>query len=498
MMYISCCYQYKKYHDCIEHCNNVEHLVEAKIYKAKALYHIYTQEHVLLEAEQNNLTPRLLHQKREACFSKTIAVISLLGQLLDNCDKAFDHECSQILDLAMIDYIHETNHLKDFQRCLLCRYVTNSHQFNDPEVTKGETSQNLVEMTEKLSVSREKRSISSQSDVKYEDVEQSKQFGLEAQLGEPNISKAAQTSQSTLRSERTKHKQGLQASHLFPEVIIKRFASAVPLAKGKKVCSMSGFRPSFDPMKDSLHSYGEATLYMLCHDCEQLLSKSESWFLQKIFSMVYDPSKPSKPSEEQSIPYNDHLYKFCIGLLFRLLNYDSSAVLNPDDIYRLFEQCRAVLRPESISWSVKKPDVYLFLTPTDEEGDEYGLINQFLTATMTRLFGLHPLNTDLQSFHAITPSFAHFVVIHMGVLNILVKFQPSADYEIDSSFLIFSEGGMFTAPQSTDRKRVIPPGVYTLFQIHAMEMERKWLEGPPLTYEPVQYPDEKCQKHLVY
>ena len=70
MIYISCCYQYKKYHDCIEHCKNVEHPVEAKIYKAKALYHIYTQEHVLLEAEQNNLTPRLLHQKREACFSK--------------------------------------------------------------------------------------------------------------------------------------------------------------------------------------------------------------------------------------------------------------------------------------------------------------------------------------------------------------------------------------------------------------------------------------------
>ena len=493
MMYIRCCYQYKKYHDCIKHCSNIEYLVEAKIYKAKALYQVYMQEKALLQAEQNSLSPRVLHQRREICFSKAKTVISILGRLLDDSDEAFDHECSQILDLVMIDYIHETNRLK---RCLLCRNVKHSHQcFDDSEVTKGgaSSSQTLVPVAEKLSISTQKMSTLSENDVKYQDdIVKSELLGIEAQLGERNTSTAAQKSQSTQESGKTKHK--LQASHLFPEAIIKRFASAVPLVKGKKVCMMSGFRPSFDPTKDSLHSYGEATLYMLCHDCEQLLSKSESWFLQKFFSAVYDPDKPSKPCEEQSIPYNDHLYKFCIGLIFRLLNYDSAAILNPDEIYCLFEQCRAVLQLESVAQSVKKPDVYFFLTPTDEEGDEYGLINQFLTATMTRLYGLHHLNTDLQSFHSVTPSFAHFLVVHMGVLNILVKFQPSSDYEIDSRFLISPKGGVYTAPQNADRKHVIPPGVYTLFQIHAMEMERKWLEGPSLSYEPIQYPDEKVSE----
>ena len=257
---------------------------------------------------------------------------------------------------------------------------------------------------------------------------------------------------------------------------------------------ISGFHPNFDPTRGSLHSYGEATLYMLCHDCEQLLSTSESWFLKKFFLEIYDPCKPSKSKDEQSIPYNDHLYKFCVGLIFRLLNHDTTAVLNPDEIYSLLEQCRAVLRPESVARSVKKPGIYFLLTSVDEEGDEYGFINQFLTGTMSRLYGLHHLNTDLQSFHAVTPSFAHFIVIHMGVMNILVKFRPSADYEIDSRFLILPEGGVYTAPQNASRKKFIPPGVYTLFQVHAMEMERKWLEGPSLTYEPLQNPDEKVSE----
>ena len=489
MMYIRCCYQHKKYQDCIEHCSYIEHLVEAKVFKAKALYQVYTREKSLLEAEQNSLTPPVFYQRREACFSKTKEVISILGQLLDHSNKAFDHECSQILDLATMDYIHETNRLKDFQRCLLCRNVAHSLQcFDDSKMMKGELSntQNSAALTKKLS---QTTSVPSENDVKHPDnTEERELLGVECQGGESNASKA----ESTLSSGKTKQK--LQASHLFPDAIIKRFASAVPLTKGKKVCKVSGFRPSFDPSKESLRSHGEATLYMLCHDCEQLLGKSESWFLQKFFSAIYDPEKPSKPSEEQSIPYNDHLYKFCIGLIFRLLNYDSGAILNPDNIYCLFEQCRAFLRPESVAQSVEKPNVYFFLTPTDEDGDEYGLINQFLTATMTRMYGLHHLNTDLQSYNSVTLSFANFLVIHMGVFNILVKFQPSADYEIDSRFLVFPNGGVYTAPGNPDRKQIIPPGVYTLFQIHAMEMERKWLEGPSLTYDPIQYPDEKVSE----
>ena len=498
MVYIRCCYQYKKYHDCIEYSNKIDYLTEAQVYKAKALYQVYTQEHVLLTAEQDSLAPRVLHQRRNACFSKTKSVINILGRLLDGNEEAFDCECSQILDLAMMDYIFQTNCLRDCQRCFLCRNITVSHQCpTDPKEKKGDTALSL--QTKELSVLTQRMNLSSEDGSKHsENVEINVIEHFNSGVtGKLDISDTLHKSQSTVKSDKNKHQRGLQASHLFPEAIIKRFVGAVPLTKGKKVCLLSGLRPSFDPLREHLHSSGKATLYMLCHDCEQLLGTSESWFMQNVFSKVYDPCEPSKPMERQDIPYNDHLYRFCIGLLFRLLNYDDTAILNPNEIYSLLLQCRAVLRPESVAQSVEKPDVYFFMTPIVEEGDEYGFINKFLTGTLSRMYGMHHLNTDLQSFSAITPpsrTFVHFVVVHMGVMNILVKFKPSADYEINSHFLIHPEGGVYIAPPNSNRKRDIPPGVYTLFQVHAMEMERKWLEGPSLSYEPLQCPDERVSE----
>ena len=497
MMYIRSCYQYKRYHDCIENCNKMEHLAEAKIYKAKSLYHVYTQEKVLLAAEQDKLTPRIFHQRHETCYSKAKTVISLLGRFLNKREEFFDHECSQILDLAMMDYIYETNRLRDFQRCFLCRTIKNLDQPSDqPKVKKEQVSSSEIEVqTDELFISTQELTLSSKNVVHHDLLEDREDQNVKTQVGGMDTSNIDESlpkdKLQSMTSSKAKHQQGLQASHLFPKAIIKRFVSAVPLAKGKKVCALKGFRPVFDYSRDSLYSYGEATLYMLCHDCETLLSISESWFLWNFFSKVYDPSNPSAPKDAHSIAYNDHLFKFCVGLIFRLLNYDITAVLNPDDIYCLLEQCRAVLRPESVPWSVELPDVYFLMTPIDEDGDEYGLINQFLTGTMSRLYGFHHLETGLQSLDTVIPSFAHFLVIHMGVLNILVKLQPSADYEIDPGFRILPDGGVYTAPRNADRKRFVPPGVYTSFQVYAMEMERNWLEGPSLTYEPLEDPHEK-------
>ena len=467
----------------------MEHIAEARIYKAKALYNIYTQEYVLLSAEQDKLPPRIFHQKHESCFVKAKIVIGILGRVLDESKgkEPFDRECSRILDLAMMDYIHETNKLRNTQRCFLCRIMYHS-------VKKKESPNSKTKVTDTLLISAQKLTLSSEHESQCEMVEESEHENSIAQAKDMDMDNAeAKTKLQSKGSKKANQRQGLQASHLFPESIIKRFVSAVPLAKGKKVVTLKGFRPTFDPTKGSLHSYGEATLYMLCHECEQLLSTSESWFLRNFFSKVYDTSDPSKPRDEQTIPYSDQLYKFCVGLIFRLLNHDTRATLNPQEIHQLLENCRAVLRPESVHWSVDKPDVYLLMTPLDEDGTEYGLINQFLTGTMSRLFGMHHLNTELNDNMTMTP-FAHFIVIHMGVINILVKFQPSADYEIDQRFRILPNGGVYTVLQNETRKRFIPPGVYTLFQVHAMKMEKEWLEGPSMTYEPLEDPDKNVSE----
>lgn len=494
MLYIRNCYRYRKYHECIEHCNKIDHFAEAKIYLAKALYHVYTQEQVLLRAKHNDLTPRMFHQEHKACYSKAKKVISLLGRLLDKGEKSFDHECSQMLDLTMMDYVYETNKLRDTQRCFLCRSTEHSDQGPGEEVKEKVSDSKM----DSLSISAQELALSSQ-DVVHSDMLEGQNLKVQVKdtdavnVQESSLKLTALKSQPK-ESSKAKPNQGLQASHLFPAAIIKRFVSAVPLTKGKRVCTIKGFRSFFDSKDETLHSSGEATLYMLCHNCEELLSKSESWFIHHFFSKVYDEKNPSQTKDEQSIPYSDHLFKFCVGMVFRLLSHDSTAILNPGEVHHLLEQCRAVLQPESASRSVEKPDIYFLMSPTDEDEDEYGLINRFLTGVMSRQFGLHHLDTDLQSLHSRTSPFAHFFVIHMGVLNILVKFRPSGDYEIDPRFRILPDGGVYSVPHNTKRKELIPPGMYTLFQVHAMEMEKKWLEGPSLTYNPLEDPDENVSE----
>ena len=57
-------------------------------------------------------------------------------------------------------------------------------------------------------------------------------------------------------------------------------------------------------------SPGEVAVRLLCHDCEQILSKNESLFLPKFFRCFYDKSNPSSVEAEQDIEYGEWLYQF--------------------------------------------------------------------------------------------------------------------------------------------------------------------------------------------
>ena len=354
-----------------------------------------------------------------------------------------------MLDLAMIDYAFETNKLSEVRRCLLCRTFQGKLAHKSTGGNKAEKEQ------------------------------------------------ASQTEGSRVRENPPKHsdkKLGLQASHLFPRSIIKHFVSAVPLAKGKKVCSIKGFKPQFDPSEGSLHSFGECKLYLLCHDCEELLSATESWFLDNVFTKIYNTQTPDSATAEKSIPYNPQLYKFCVGLVFRLLRYESIRVLNPSDIYHLFKSCRNILLSSDSPPKGNELEIYTLITPMYEEEGEVGKMNSFLTGTMANLFGFHSLHSDFKSAQSVTPAFAHFFVIHMGIFNVLVKFKPSEKYQIDVRFRICEEGGVYTVPVHEDRMKYIPSGMHALFQFKAMRMEKEWLEGPALSYIPLEEPKESAMK----
>ena len=454
-MYAKVCYKYNMYKECDRQCSKLGDDVEAKILKAKSLYHIYMQEHMLLEQRSNSLSKQVLQQELKCCHSKAKEVISILGRALDENLSLFDMECSEMLDLVMINYILNTNKLRDTRRCLLCRVYQG--------FSSDSENASLVQPTTELDQS-------SSSDKNTSDNTKFKQGG---------------------KKPKQKAKSGLLASHLYPESILKQFFSAVPLAKGKKVCSVAGLKSIHD---ESLHSFGEITLYMLCHSCEELFSVNESWFLQNFFKRIYNINQRFSAKCDQSISYNGHLYRFCLSLIFRFLWYDNLTILNSSDVYSLLQQCRECLLNTNHG-PISKPDVYLLISPFNEDdGKELGSINRFLTSVLTHCFGFHPLGADLEIVNNYPLTKVHFFVIHMGVINILVKFKPSQDYPIDNHFRIAEEGGTYYVPHNDVRKKLLPPGLYALFQLRAMKMEESWLEGPSLTYNPLQDPDENAAK----
>ena len=454
LLYAKVCYKYHMYKECEKQCSRLGNHIEAKIMKAKCLYHIYVREHMLLKQRSKSLSKQLLQEELKHCYSKAREVISILGRALDENLSLFDAECSEMLDLVMIDYMHNTNKLRDTKRCLLCRVYQGFSL--DSENTL------LAQPSAEFNHNSTFDNTSDNTKFKHSD-----------------------------KKSKHKPKAGLLASHLYPESILKQFFSAVPLAKGKKVCSVSGLKGIHDT---SLHSYGELTLYMLCHSCEELFSVSESWFLQNFFKRIYNINQPSSVKCEQSIPYNGHLYKFCLSLIFRLLRFNGLQFLNSGDVYYLLQQCRTyLLKTDHVS--VSKPDVYLLISPLGEDdGKELGFINQYLTATLIHSFGAHPLGADLEMFNNYPYTKVHFFFIQMGVISILVKFEPSQDYPIDDQFQIADEGGIYYVPHNDNRKKLLPPGLYALFQLHAMKMEESWLEGPPLTYKPLKDPDDNAAK----
>lgn len=422
------CYKFHKYKQCVQFCQKLTDCTEADIYQAKSLYYLYTQEQALVADLPSSVPVRELREKHAAFSSKAREVIAKLLKVSLKEDARFDDECSEILDLAMIDYAYETNKLSDAKHCLFCRKY------------KGYSKE---------------------------------ESGMES---------AAKKSMN--------QQHGLKASHLFPESIIRRFVEAVPLVKGKKVCSIQGIKTGLILKEDVLHSSGECKLYLFCHDCEEMFSASESWFARCFFDKLYNIHSPSSSKAAQDIPYNHHLYRFCVSMVFRVLRYEAIKYLNSADIYNVFSLCRMYLlssAPESLPL---KPEIFMFISHLGEEDEDLGSINTFLAATLTGLIGFAPLDANLETLLDTTPAFAHFLVIHMGIVNILVKFRPSANYEIDSRFQISERGGLYQVPDNNERKILLPPGVFSVFQKLAMKMDTRMLEGPSLAYDPLCYPDE--------
>jgi len=123
-LYVEYAYQQRRYHECVRVCGSLqlktnpaytgECLNSIKLLMGKSLYYIH--KHALKYSLRMEMP--VSRFKRKELFTDAEKAIHILGSLLDQ--NAIDEEGLKFLDLAMIDYIRETNSLKDCRRCLLC------------------------------------------------------------------------------------------------------------------------------------------------------------------------------------------------------------------------------------------------------------------------------------------------------------------------------------------------------------------------------------------
>ena len=469
---------------------------EAQLLKAKALYQIYHQEQRELQRDANSLSQRDFHIKHKACYSKAREVIGLLGHALD--DGLIDQhggEYSRMLDTAMYDYMFETNNLSETRRCYLCRKRQYQKKGDKDKEQRAELSEEeLLEETEPNVDGKNADVLSSEGcDITFLS-EQLTVTDIDCgtdQLAAVKTEKSKQEKIKHGKSRTSVKQESLQASHLFPEAVIRRFVSAVQSAKGAKVVRFHTTTIRNIKRKDQYQSPGECALFMLCQSCENKLSAhGESQFLKSFFDKIYDVKTLSKPKMEQSIVYGKPLYEFCLGLIFRLLPLTEDGFVNGEELHQLLTQCRACLvgvdtiEVDTIK-SCEDPEIYLLISPMHDSDDQYGFMNSFLTGSCSQLCGDFSIEESIDDVSK-DRILIHFFLIHMGVINVLVKFSPSANKQLSDDFRLCPMGGTYLVPSDSIRKELLPKGVWTAFQLSAMRSEKQWLESPLVPYTPLQ------------
>lgn len=140
-------------------------------------------------------------------------------------------------------------------------------------------------------------------------------------------------------------------------------------------------------------------------------------------------------------------------------------------------QCRScLLNPMSLSEIENKPEVYLLISPLSatQEDLKCGFMNQVLTSTCNLNLACIDLETG-----KVTPKSsvkAQFLIVHIGMVNFLVKFSPSASVSIPSQYLINPNGGQYSVPAEENRRGILPKGVWAAFECMAREFEKSWYE----------------------
>lgn len=285
---------------------------------------------------------------------------------------------------------------------------------------------------------------------------------------------------------RSKQRKLVQ-SHICPHAILRDFAEACGKPSDGKAFFVNW--PWQPALSGNQKAAGQISVNLLCHDCELILSKNESMFLPKFFRKFYDKSDPFRIEIEQDIEYDEWLYQFCVGLIFRGMTFQYSGhrdeFLNEDEVYSIFLQCRETLLNSKCGLQLS-----LHIAPiatTSELELSSTLINmvihhpfQFFFTHMKSVFRDHQLSSRALSY-----------TFRIGMIMTTVNFTP-AHWKVHRSSVISPSKGIFRVLPNCDRRQAIPDALWETLLIKAMDMEKQVMEQPqrknlPLDQQPTSY-----------
>lgn len=261
----------------------------------------------------------------------------------------------------------------------------------------------------------------------------------------------------------------LHKSHLCPDSILSAFASGLEKTKNKRIFNLSFFN---EGKTTSPHG---VTMWLFCEKCENILSRDgETQFIPKFFRHIYNIDSPEQPENEIHISYDQWLYRFSIGLVFRgLINEAISSFLNSDNIHQFFSQLRRlILSKGAISDAPHSPDIYMFVSPTVPSVST-GFIGHIYHAPF--LFALTDM--DLQTGSRIIPRACQFFLARIGIINFLLPFDDAVKRLLPAEAQISIAQGEFIVPPEIERACVIPNGISQILEDLASATQKNLLES---------------------
>ena len=305
----------------------------------------------------------------------------------------------------------------------------------------------------------------------------------------------------------------LKRSHLWPKSFLRRYSSSQ--AKG----NTSKIFISFTSEKPRQKSAGELTYWMLCGECEQILSQNgEDRFSKEMFDVICSTSD----IKDTSIPYGPWLYNFSTGLLFRTFLFFS---LTSDENYSIFLRCREHLLSLPVKYRNSNSDTEYMHVDYQQAKDTVAICQElkdqeclkasavqnavpknaaedctvlkshvplFILVNPTQLDVDHPRKSMLirALFDAGSTSMSgvslstgkpdlsglcHFIVIRLGNMNILVQLQSSKDYCPLQECIVSPDGGKLFVPAEKRRWDYIPEGLWVQIDKMARVIEETTL-----------------------